>query len=254
MYRISPSCKVHARGLAATHTIFELDPPELYLIENKLSELPEPDLFANRLTNLEMLELGGNRFRSLGALHLPLLTKLWVGKNKLTSLRDVNLPHLRLLSMQSNRLVSLRELPAFERLEELYLSHNGLETLADMPPSIVLTLQMFDVGTNRVTSLAALPAFPNLTEFWFNNNKIATFEELTHVKSMCGATLESIYAEGNPFADSTQYRPKMALLFEQLGELDGMPLVRPNWAPVHGDGSTSNSNNNNSNNDDDDDN
>jgi protein phosphatase 1 regulatory subunit 7 len=208
--------------------------PELYLIENKLSELPEPDQFANRLTSLEMLELGGNRFRSLGALHLPVLTKLWVGKNKLTSLRDVNLPHLRLLSMQSNRFVSFRELPALEHLEELYLSHNGLETLADMPPSIVRTLQMLDVGTNRVTSLAALPAFPALREFWFNNNKIATFEELTHVVSMCGSTLEAIYAEGNPFADTTQYRPKMALLFEQLGELDGMPLVRPSWARAPG--------------------
>jgi protein phosphatase 1 regulatory subunit 7 len=170
MYLISPNCKVSSRIRTAgcspknlTPLNFTLARTELYLIENKLSELPEPDQFANRLTSLEMLELGGNRFRSLGSLHLPVLTKLWVGKNKLTSLREVNLPHLRLLSMQSNRLVSFRELPALEHLEELYLSHNGLESLADMPPSIVRTLQMFDVGTNRVTSLAALPAFPDLS-------------------------------------------------------------------------------------------
>ena len=204
---------------------------ELYLIENKLSQLPPAAEFDAPLSKLTLLELGGNRFRSLGALQLPLLTKLWVGKNKLTSLRDVRLPHLRLLSMQSNRLVTFRELPAFERLDELYLSHNGLETLADLAPSIVRTLRVLDVGTNRVTSLAALPAFRRLAELWINNNKLETMAELEIVKTQCGATLECLFAEGNPLASSTQYRPKVALLLEQLEELDGTPLVRPNWAP-----------------------
>ena len=44
---------------------------KLFLIENRLRELPPPEQFADRLSSLTQLELGGNQLRSLGALTMP---------------------------------------------------------------------------------------------------------------------------------------------------------------------------------------
>ena len=44
---------------------------KLFLIENRLRELPPPLEFADRLVHLTYLELGGNQLRSLGNLTMP---------------------------------------------------------------------------------------------------------------------------------------------------------------------------------------
>ena len=46
------------------------------------------------------------------------------------------------------------------------------------------------------------------------------FYETTVIQKNCGSTLTSMYAEGNEFAKHPQYRPKMAMMFPQLEELD----------------------------------
>jgi protein phosphatase 1 regulatory subunit 7 len=154
---------------------------------------------------------------------------LWIGSNKIASLRGCTLPSLRLLSMQSNRVARLDDIPPFPALEELYLSHNGVEDLALLAPSLCATLRVLDVGYNRVTSLTPLPLCASLKELWFNNNRIATFADVEALSGSCGATLTCVYAEGNPFAAHPQYRAKIGMLLPHLAELDASDYTTPAW-------------------------
>jgi protein phosphatase 1 regulatory subunit 7 len=43
---------------------------------------------------------------------------------------------LRLISMQSNRITKIEGLECLENLEELYLSHNGIEALGGLGKSV----------------------------------------------------------------------------------------------------------------------
>jgi protein phosphatase 1 regulatory subunit 7 len=104
-------------------------------------------------------------------------------------------------------------------LEELYLSHNGVERLEGLENNT--KLRTLDVGVNFVPAIENISHLVSLEELWLNNNKIADLRALEpQLKSM--ESLETIYLEGNPCqqAEGTGYRRKIMLALPQVKQID----------------------------------
>ena len=87
------------------------------------------------LLSLRKLDLGANRIRTMPPIDdqeeqfSPSLEELWLGKNKIEVIQGLeNLTKLRRLDVQANRLSAIEGLTTqVDTLEELYLSHNGID-------------------------------------------------------------------------------------------------------------------------------
>jgi len=94
------------------------------------------------------------------------------------------LKRLRILALQSNRIRKVENLDALESLEELYLSHNGIERLENLEHNVrgpcrlcsddklkfdriyQTNLTTLDVGNNSVSEIENLSHLTHLTELW----------------------------------------------------------------------------------------
>ncbi|KIY68170.1 L domain-like protein [Cylindrobasidium torrendii FP15055 ss-10] len=230
----SPQMK-NLRTLDLSFNLIKAVPPTIsslssletvYFVQNKISKIGTE---LSACTRLRSLELGGNRIRDLAALpSLPALEELWLGKNKITSLaplKDIALPKLRILSIQSNRITKIEALPP--SLEELYLSHNGVEVLEGLEVAPGLTT--VDIGANFITEVKpeAVAHLGKIEELWMNNNKIEslpqTLKALEPLK-----TLNTVYLEGNPCqaTEGAAYRRKIILTLPWLEQVDATFVVK----------------------------
>ena len=55
-------------------------------------------------------------------------------------------------------------------LEQLYISHNGIEVLENLDQNTSLTT--IDLASNRISKLDNLKPLENIEEFWFNDNLV----------------------------------------------------------------------------------
>mmetsp|Transcript_5088 Transcript_5088/g.13666 ORF Transcript_5088/g.13666 Transcript_5088/m.13666 type:complete len:384 (-) Transcript_5088:249-1400(-) len=199
---------------------------ELYLISNKITAIDGLE----RLTCLELLELGDNRIRVIEKLDAQAaLRSLWLGRNKIARLENFGaLKNLRILSLQSNRIVKLENLEPLEQLEELYLSHNGVEVMEGL--GALLKLRILDLGANRVSKLAQVGGLPLLEELWMNNNLLESFDDLQQLTSL--AHLATVYLEGNPLQRDPSYAQRVLSTLPRLQQLDALPVSRYPRAPA----------------------
>ena len=196
-----------------------------------------------KLHQLQKLDLGANRIRSIGnALKgLDSLTELWLGKNKIEHLQGFEHLHgLRRLDVQSNRLT---ELPAEQfaavspTLEELYLAHNGLTDAGGLVEHAFPELIQLDISRNQFTSLNALgktaTSFPVLEELWCSGNAIADWDEIKECVHL--TALETIYLEYNPLQTTDPlYRKTLAQLLPQLKQIDATMINAPSVVGLNG--------------------
>ena len=187
----------------------------LYLIANKITAISGLE----ELKQLELLELGSNRLRKIqGLARVTRLTELYLGRNKITALEGIaHLSRLRVLSMQSNRVVSLvaprpLEMP---NLEELYLSHNGVERIEGLQG--LPNLRVLDLGSNRIKRIEGLEPLLKLRELWLNNNFISSFDDLKCIRAR---KLKAIYLEQNPIHKDPQYEAKVLKALPTIRQLD----------------------------------
>ncbi|KAI9626203.1 hypothetical protein H4Q26_015954, partial [Puccinia striiformis f. sp. tritici PST-130] len=168
------------------------------------------------------LELGSNRIRHITNLSCLInLTELWLGRNKISKLEGLDsLVNLRSLSIQSNRIIKLEGLSNLVSLEELYISHNGLTSIGDGLPPIVL-----DIGANQIDDMTGIEGLNNLEELWANNNKMSipgwnSIENYLAKDRM--KDLQTIYLEGNPLQSEmgVNYRRKILIACPQLIQID----------------------------------
>lgn len=203
---------------------------ELYLVENKIKEIKGLD----SLVNLKVLELGGNRLREVGdgLKRLINLEELWLGKNKIGELGNgfETLRNLRRLSLQANRLTNVG-CEAFgpgsnPNLTELYLSENGLQTIANVKN--LSSLQILDYSFNPIsvvnTEEVNPQSMPRLEEFWLTDGKISDWEEVSKFAGFC-ATLRTVYFERNPIEQDKRYRDKIYMELPFLAQIDSWPIV-----------------------------
>ncbi|KAG0705654.1 L domain-like protein [Suillus ampliporus] len=214
----------------------------VYFVQNKITKITGLESVG---ATLRSLELGGNRIRHIEGLDaLVNLEELWLGKNKLTklevwcitlSLSDAQshmiqqnldkLGRLKILSLQSNRIKKIECLDQLVDLEELYLSHNGVERLEGLDNN--KKLRTLDVGANFILAIENISHLASLEELWLNNNKIPDLRALEpQLKDM--ASLETVYLEGNPCqqAEGTSYRRKIMLALPQVKQIDAT-FARP---------------------------
>ncbi len=57
-----------------------------------------------------------------------------------------------------------------KNLEQLYISHNGIEILENLEQNNSLTT--LDLASNRISKLDNLKPLENIEEFWFNDNLV----------------------------------------------------------------------------------
>jgi len=194
---------------------------ELYLISNKITSIDNP---LEELQNLELLELGDNRIRTIENLDaLVNLKSLWLGRNKIARLENLEmLKNLKILSMQSNRIMKLENLDALDNLEELYLSHNGISKMEGLLN--LKRLRLLDLGNNRIENIEQVDQLQELQELWINNNKLEDFDDLkliTHLKH-----IDTVYLEGNPLYQDGEYQNKVMSYIPHLKQLDAVPITR----------------------------
>ena len=65
---------------------------------------------------------------------------------------------------QSNRLTAISNLAPLTQLEELYLSHNGIETIGGLETLTVLNT--IDLSANRLTTVSGLTTLTALGDLW----------------------------------------------------------------------------------------
>lgn len=195
---------------------------ELYLAENRL----RATAWVAPLRRLRVLELGANRIAALdpALAQLGALEALWLGRNRLAAVDVFAQPAplgaaLRRLSLQLNRLEALPAgaLAGLPHLTELYLSENGLTTIAAVAQ--LPELRILDVAHNRLADLAGVDALPALEEFWANNNRIADWDQVRRLRTS-GNTLTVIYLEANPVASDPAYRKNLQEILPNLSQID----------------------------------
>lgn len=142
---------------------------------------------------------------------------------------------LRVLSIQSNRLTKLEGLETLEALEELYLSHNGIQKLEGLDKNVNLTT--LDFAANQVSVIENVGHLKKLSQFWVrmqrshqaNDNHI---DDINHLDAQLGPQnmpeLETVYLEGNPAqkAEGSSYRRKVQLALPQIQQLDATYVRR----------------------------
>lgn len=126
--------------------------------------------------------------------------------------------------MQSNRLTTIHNLDLCPALRELYLSHNGLQSLAGV--GSLVNLKVLDVSNNRITAVEDMDNLKGLEDFWANDNVIEDMESVVTGLAGASASLNTVNLQGNPIAASETYKATLLHALPNLQELDFRPVVR----------------------------
>ena len=210
-------------GHVGTHLAGLTQLQELYLAENRL----HATAWVAPLRELRVLELGANKIAALdpAVAQLGHLEALWLGRNRIAALEPCFAQPspmgaaLRKLSLQLNRLeaVPAGSLDGLAHLTELYLSENGLTTIAGV--AALKELRILDVAQNRLADITGVEALAALEEFWCNDNKIEDWEQVKKLASS-HAPLDTVYFENNPIAATEGYRARLKEILPTLTQID----------------------------------
>ncbi|XP_042456697.1 protein phosphatase 1 regulatory inhibitor subunit PPP1R7 homolog isoform X2 [Zingiber officinale] len=182
---------------------------ELYLSNNEIKKMEELEHFHL----LQILELGSNRLRTLTNLQ-----ELWLGRNRIRTVDLCGLNCIRKISLQSNRLTSMIGLQECIMLEELYLSHNGIQKMEGL--STLENLHILDISSNKLTAIGDIEKLTRLEDLWLNDNQIASLEDIDLAVSGSREKLTTIYLERNPCASLPNYSSTLRQIFPNLQQID----------------------------------
>jgi protein phosphatase 1 regulatory subunit 7 len=107
-------------------------------------------------------------------------------------------------------------LDALVNLEELYLSHNGIEKMEGLEK--LAKLNTLDLSANRLAAIDGVGSLTRLEEFWFNDNQLANWHDVDKLR-VC-PSLNCVYFERNPIAKDSGYRRKLQLALPSLKQID----------------------------------
>ena len=151
------------------------------------------------------------------------------------------MPNLTILSMQSNRISKIENLDKLPKLEELYLSDNGLIKLEGLDH--LCKLKVLDLANNKIERIENVDSLKELEEFWFNGNNLAKWEDIDVLRAL--PSLKCLYLEHNPiyYANNVKpsvmnamvdnqslnssYRRKIIMTLPNLEQLDATLCSRP---------------------------
>lgn len=151
---------------------------------------------------------------------------------------------MRLLSIQSNRIVKLEGLDKLTKLEELYISHNGVKELGGLEHNVRAPMasradtirSICACSTSATTPSRASPTsrisasspssgcvrdLPAPLTVQASNNQLAEFADIE--SQLAGLSqLETVYLEGNPLQRdlAAAYRRRVMLALPQVKQID----------------------------------
>ena len=106
----------------------------------------------------------------------------------------------------------------------LYLSHNGLDSLAGVGG--LVNLRVLDVSNNRITAIEGLEELKDLEDLWANDNAIDSMENVVAGLAGPSASLHTVNLQGNPVAASEAYKATLLHTLPNLQELDFRTVAR----------------------------
>ncbi|CAI0403977.1 unnamed protein product, partial [Linum tenue] len=124
------------------------------------------------------------------------LEELWLGRNRIKQVNLCGLKCIKKISLQSNRLTSMTGFEGCVALEELYLSHNGIEKMEGL--STLVNLRVLDVSSNKLTSVDDIQNLPKLEDLWLNDNRIESLGSISDAVAGSREKLTTIYLANNP--------------------------------------------------------
>jgi len=139
------------------------------------------------MTNLEVLNLGGNQISDLSPLSdLTSLAVLYFYDN--TRVSDLaplrNLTNLTRISMYWNQIEDLTPLAGLEKLEWLTVNGNQISDLS--PLASLNRLTFLDLTDNRISDLTPLKNLENLSELNLKDNPVADWSPVEHIETVYG--------------------------------------------------------------------
>ncbi|XP_067950565.1 protein phosphatase 1 regulatory subunit SDS22 homolog [Watersipora subatra] len=200
--------KIETREVAALSRLTTLD-----LSNNKLDNLSA----LNSLPNLTELSVCNNRLRTIELTRCKKLEEVDVSGNRFTDFSSFILhsSSLKILNLSKNAFSKLELSSPLSHLEELYISHNNIKGLTNVPSR-----------------------FPSLQILDLSHNLIRNDQELLHLQDC--VCLRELNLLNNPFElnDLGQVETNPAEIISSLQVLDGMvikkqtvdhktPLMRP---------------------------
>jgi protein phosphatase 1 regulatory subunit 7 len=104
-------------------------------------------------------------------------------------------------------------------LEELYISHNKLQTLEGIEQNT--KLRVLDISNNQVSSLKGLGSLSGIEEVWASYCHIADYSDVER-ELKDKEHLTTVYLEGNPLQlrAPALYRNKVKLALPQVSQID----------------------------------
>ena len=109
-------------------------------------------------------------------------------------------------------------LPCLSNLEELYLSHQGIESMEGL--TTLTSLHTLDMSSNKIVKLDGMQMLQKLEECWMNDNFIPTFESVKAELVPLDITLRTVYLERNPVAKEYLYRKILGEMLPSLTQID----------------------------------
>lgn len=100
-----------------------------------------------------------------------------------------------------------------------FLFCQGLESLTN--------LRILDIASNMISSLgSSISSMSKLTDLWANDNAIESLDHVEEALRPVKSTLTTVYLQGNPCANETNYKLRMLYLLPSLEQLDDNPVKR----------------------------
>ncbi|XP_053406324.1 leucine-rich repeat-containing protein 9-like isoform X5 [Mercenaria mercenaria] len=169
------------------------------------------DLFNNDmnlapvLENLEVLHLGYNCIKDMGALQLSRLTGL------------------KALFLQGNEIQKVEGLECLHDLRELVLDRNKIKSLCETSFINQWNLQELHMEENRLRDLANFNCLENLQRLYLGSNRIQEVGELENLDHL--QNLIEISVVNNPTARRHLHRPLLVYRLKSLMVIDGIPVT-----------------------------
>ncbi|KAL0308579.1 UNVERIFIED_CONTAM: protein phosphatase 1 regulatory inhibitor subunit PPP1R7 [Sesamum radiatum] len=150
--------------------------------------------------------------------NLSTLQELWLGRNRIRAINLCGLKCIKKLSLQSNRLTSISGLEECVALEELYLSHNGIEKMEGL--CTLINLRVLDVSSNKLKEINDIKNLAKLEDLWLNDNQITSLDSIAEAVASSRENLTTIYLERNPCANSPNYISTLRQIFPKIQQID----------------------------------
>lgn len=180
--------------------------PKQRYVPGQASRIAEyyPENLTPVLEHLEVLHLGYNGIKDMGALQLG------------------RLPSLKALFLQGNEITKVEGLEGLHDLRELVLDRNKIKSVSEFAFANQWNLQELHMEENRLREVGPLGCLENLQRLYLGSNRVQDISELEKLDSL--GNLVELSVVNNAVARRLMHRVVLVFRMPQLMIIDGIPV------------------------------